>query len=92
MQLLLAEEYADLSLWTEAIARVCEKCSLPLPPLADCFPISGGPTVVFEINEDTIIKFYAREAPVRLLRLSKCKQHCLTAKSLQSVVPMFSAV
>lgn len=75
MQVNLAEKYAALPSWRAALTRICCRLDLPVPASSECFPISGGPSVVFCISDDIILKFYSKEPPVsptfgrRLLRL-----------------------
>lgn len=65
----LGEKYADLSAWVAAVSVVCGVAGLPQPLLQDCFPVRGGPTVVFEVPGNAVLKYYTRETPVRFSAL-----------------------
>lgn len=67
MQVDLAEKYAAFTIWRDALERICRRLDLPLRDASDCFPISGGPSVVFRISDDVILKFYCKEHPVGIV-------------------------
>ena len=61
----LAERYCSVERWRTKLDKVTAACGLEsLACRRDALPVRGGQTVIFRIQEEAIVKFYAKDAQV----------------------------
>ena len=63
VQCQLGNSFASLEQWMELVSRMCASLEIPAPKGHECFPISGGPSVLFQIGQ-ILLKFYTRKSTV----------------------------